>query len=358
MASVEEWCAAQGIEPAGDLAYFFSSYDEARAEAGEAVAQAWLSAQTEASGSCKSLLLDLYARQSPKAMPHALRLGQPSPRSSCAPLPAVPPVLPGVREAAMPRKRVHPTAALAQVNEEHCRPLEEALRVASRYSTERNSPGAALMVPQLVALVLQRHDHETLKKDSRAPSRVIPSLQFLTSGWVFLATGPVFAASAAPLPALVGGGLQVLFVAQHLTRLGQTGVGGPAMDSTAPAGAAGPGLEAPYAPLIEGPGGRVLAHQQVTFRSVQPVQHTVGFCFLFHFCTPRCSVFFPNVRVIIFYSLLPTEDITVVFEQIFITKVVVEQVVRLRRQARCSSWIGHFNLRRGGAPAASPELPV
>eukprot|EP00435_Cladocopium_sp_Y103_P044163 s845_g12.t1 len=186
---------------------------QARAEAGEAVAQAWLSAKTEASGSCKGLLLDLYARQSPKAMPHALRLGQPTPRPSSAPLPAVPPVLPGVREAAMPRKRVHPTAApLAQVNEEHRRPLEEALRVASRYSTELSSPGAALMVPQLVALVLQRHEHETLKRvvttwvelkgwtesraldagqltasdvalfvqDSRAPSRVIPSLQFLS----------------------------------------------------------------------------------------------------------------------------------------------------------------------------------
>eukprot|EP00435_Cladocopium_sp_Y103_P050896 s279_g15.t1 len=111
------------------------------------------------------------------------------------------------------REGSNPTYNLkAEVNEEHRRPLEAALRVASRYSTELNSPGAALMVPQLVALVLQRHEHETLKKvvttwlelkgwtesraldagrltasdvalfvqDSRAPSRVIPSLQFLT----------------------------------------------------------------------------------------------------------------------------------------------------------------------------------
>eukprot|EP00435_Cladocopium_sp_Y103_P035187 s125_g9.t1 len=33
----QEWCAAQGIESVGDLAFFFTSYDEARAEAGEAV---------------------------------------------------------------------------------------------------------------------------------------------------------------------------------------------------------------------------------------------------------------------------------------------------------------------------------
>eukprot|EP00435_Cladocopium_sp_Y103_P016543 s1341_g4.t1 len=143
-----EWCAVQGIESVGDLAFFFTSYDEARAEAEEAVAQAWLSAQTEASGSAKGLLLDLYARQSPKAMPHAQRLGQPVPRPSSAPPPALSPVLPGVREAAMPRKRAHPTAApLAQVNEEHRRPLEEALRVASRYSAELSAPSAVLMVP-------------------------------------------------------------------------------------------------------------------------------------------------------------------------------------------------------------------
>lgn len=55
----------QGFESVGDLAalaYFFATYEEARQEAGEAVAQAWLSAQTEAAGSCKGLLLDLYAR--------------------------------------------------------------------------------------------------------------------------------------------------------------------------------------------------------------------------------------------------------------------------------------------------------
>ena len=213
MPSVEEWCAVQGIESVGDLAFFFTSYDEAREEAGEAVAQAWLSAQTEASGSAKGLLLDLYDRQSPKAMPHAQRLGRPVPRPSSAPPPSLSPVLPGVREAAMPRKRAHPAAApLAQVNEEHRRPLEEALRVASRYSAELSAPSAVLMVPQIVTLVLQRHESETLKKvvatwmdlkqwtetraldagqltapdvalfvqDSKAPSRVIPALQFLS----------------------------------------------------------------------------------------------------------------------------------------------------------------------------------
>ena len=75
MSSVEEWCAVQGIEAVGDLAYFFTTYEEARQEVGEAFSQAWLSAQTEASGSCKGLLLDLYACQSAKAMPHATRLG-------------------------------------------------------------------------------------------------------------------------------------------------------------------------------------------------------------------------------------------------------------------------------------------
>ena len=66
MSSVEEWCAVQGFESVSDLAYFFATYEEARQEAGEAVAQAWLSAQTEAFGSCKGLLLDLYARWSAK----------------------------------------------------------------------------------------------------------------------------------------------------------------------------------------------------------------------------------------------------------------------------------------------------
>lgn len=46
----------QGFESVGDLAalaYVFATYEEARQEAGEAVAQAWLSAQTEAAGSVK-----------------------------------------------------------------------------------------------------------------------------------------------------------------------------------------------------------------------------------------------------------------------------------------------------------------
>eukprot|EP00435_Cladocopium_sp_Y103_P006022 s1018_g1.t3 len=47
---------------------------------------------------------------------------------------------------------------------------------------------------------------------------------------------------------------------------------------------------------------------------------------------------------------------TVVVEQVFTTELVIEQVVRLRRQAWCGSWIGH--LRQGGAPAASLDLPV
>lgn len=69
MSSVESWCREQGITCPGGLAFFFSSYEEAAAEGGEQVAQAWLSAQTEVSGSHAGLLLDLYSKQDPKVMP-------------------------------------------------------------------------------------------------------------------------------------------------------------------------------------------------------------------------------------------------------------------------------------------------
>eukprot|EP00435_Cladocopium_sp_Y103_P037973 s1644_g10.t1 len=49
-------------------------------------------------------------------------------------------------------------------------------------------------------------------------------------------------------------------------------------------------------------------------------------------------------------------DTPVVFEQVFTKELVSEQVVRLR--CWCGSCIGPFTLRQGGAPAASPELPV
>lgn len=113
----------------------------------------------------------------------------------------------------MPRKRSLPAAApLAETNEKFRRTLEEAMRTGSRYSSDFAAPAALVMVPNLVSKIFASHEHETLKKvvatwqelaawadarslqcghltaaevalfvqSSKAPSRVIPALQFLT----------------------------------------------------------------------------------------------------------------------------------------------------------------------------------
>eukprot|EP00438_Fugacium_kawagutii_P015958 Skav227095 [mRNA] locus=scaffold199:2660:6188:+ [translate_table: standard] len=213
MSDVERWCQSQGIETPGDLAFFFVSYEEAVRQAGEQVAQAWVTANTEVQRGCPGLLTDLYARQSPSVMPVMPPPAKASGKAQPKTPPKAPPAQPGlrlVREVAMPKKRQLPTATPLATKNEPFRPsLEEVLRVASRYSFQ--GPTGLAMVQPLVSQLLSSHEAETLKKvvatwndlkawcqerslapsslsaaeialftqECSAPSRVIPALQFL-----------------------------------------------------------------------------------------------------------------------------------------------------------------------------------
>ena len=53
------WCEEQGIETTGDLAFWFTSFDEALQQAGRAVASAWLDARAVTARGISALVRDL-----------------------------------------------------------------------------------------------------------------------------------------------------------------------------------------------------------------------------------------------------------------------------------------------------------
>ena len=166
MSNIDAWCLSQGIVSQSDLAYFFESYEEALAEAGEAVAQAWLSARTEAQRGHAGLLLDLYARQPPEATPEVLKAAPKAmPKPSRAPAVAARPALP--QEAGMPRKRGLPAATpLIERNAKFKEVFVAAMKLGSRYSELfSTTPRVDVsMVPRLVDQVLGAHEEETLSR--------------------------------------------------------------------------------------------------------------------------------------------------------------------------------------------------
>ena len=166
MSNIDAWCLSQGIVSQSDLAYFFESYEEALAEAGEAVAQAWLSARAETQRGHAGLLLDLYARQRPEATPEVPKAAPKAmPKPSRAPAVAARPALP--REAGMPRKRGLPAATpLIERNAKFKEVFVAAMKLGSRYSELfGTTPRVDVsMVPRLVDQVLGAHEEETLSR--------------------------------------------------------------------------------------------------------------------------------------------------------------------------------------------------
>lgn len=57
------WCARMGIESASDLAFWFTSYDQALHEAGRAVADGWDLARREREPGMAALVRNLFARE-------------------------------------------------------------------------------------------------------------------------------------------------------------------------------------------------------------------------------------------------------------------------------------------------------
>ena len=219
MSNIDAWCLSQGIVSQSDLAYFFESYEEALAEAGEAVAQAWLSARTETQRGHAGLLLDLYARQRPEATPEVPKAAPKAmPKPSRAPAVAARPALP--REAGMPRKRGLPAATpLIERNAKFKEVFVAAMKLGSRYSELfSTTPRVDVsMVPRLVDQVLGAHEEETLSRvaktwqelavwadthniivgkmsavevaafveNSAAPARILSAMQFLVKRLYF-----------------------------------------------------------------------------------------------------------------------------------------------------------------------------
>ena len=76
------WCARMGIQSASDLAFWFTSYEEALREAGRAVADGWDLARRESEPGMAALVRHLFARET-------VRQSRP-PQPSSAPAPSLP----------------------------------------------------------------------------------------------------------------------------------------------------------------------------------------------------------------------------------------------------------------------------
>ena len=61
--AVQRWCLDQGIANRDDLAFFFLSYEEALAEAGRAVADAFRQARREGESGLAGLIMDIASRE-------------------------------------------------------------------------------------------------------------------------------------------------------------------------------------------------------------------------------------------------------------------------------------------------------
>ena len=61
------WCQSTGVENASDLAFYFTSFDQALEQAGRVVASAWLDARADTSRGLPVLVRSLFHGE---AVPH------------------------------------------------------------------------------------------------------------------------------------------------------------------------------------------------------------------------------------------------------------------------------------------------
>ena len=101
------WCAQVGIESASDLAFWFTSYDQALREAGRAVADGWDLARRESEPGMAALVRNIFARETvrqsrppqpssiPAISPPSTSVARPKPSSFAVPVrPKKPPAQP------------------------------------------------------------------------------------------------------------------------------------------------------------------------------------------------------------------------------------------------------------------------
>ena len=60
---VETWCRKEGIKTSADLAFYFTSFDEALSEAGRAVARSWQVARQSSEQGVAGLVRGLFAAE-------------------------------------------------------------------------------------------------------------------------------------------------------------------------------------------------------------------------------------------------------------------------------------------------------
>ena len=206
--SVSQWRADHGVASDADFAFYFLTYEEALEEGGLDVAQAWAACHAAvgpgAAGAVRAVVANLHV----PAPPSLRALGLPKVRPS-----STPPWRPPPKVAPMPSKRPLPaTTPLLTKNKAYWPFLEEILLTASvhREAFNRDSASKATTQP-LVSKILSSHEPETLQRvahtwaeirdwsmaqglpvhslspvdialfvqSCKAPSRVLPALQFM-----------------------------------------------------------------------------------------------------------------------------------------------------------------------------------
>ena len=97
---LRSWCAAAGVESASDLAFYFTLFDEALAQAGRVVAAAWLDARADSTRGLADLVRNLFRAE-------LVPQGRPTPSVALAPvvLKPAPPLRPSKAASRLPAER-------------------------------------------------------------------------------------------------------------------------------------------------------------------------------------------------------------------------------------------------------------
>ena len=120
-----------GIESRGEFAFYFASWQEAEAEAGRAVADAWEAAHAECQRGLAPMVRDLYRQQRPAVCPSARET---SSKSSA-----------GVGKQVKPATRIRvPCDGVVRALASACRLQRRMLGIAHAWWTFSESPAGSL----------------------------------------------------------------------------------------------------------------------------------------------------------------------------------------------------------------------
>ena len=204
--SVSQWRVDHGVASDADFAFYFLTYEEALEEGGLEVAQAWAACHEAVGPGAAGAVRAVVANLNVPAPPSLRALGMPKVRPT-----STPPWRPPPKVAPVPSKRPLPaTTPLLTKNKAYWPLLEEILLTASvhREAFNRDSASKATTQP-LVSRILSSHEPETVAhtwveirdwsmaqglpvhalspvdialfvQSCKAPSRVLPALQFMS----------------------------------------------------------------------------------------------------------------------------------------------------------------------------------